>query len=313
MTNVGAIAANLHEGSRTEYLAQYVFASFGTSVPVPRQEDAGVDLFCTLTERIGKLAWPVEHFTVQVKSTPGPLVFGTPDSVRWLIGHPHSLLLCCVDKKSLRFAVYHTFPRYLLWVRAQLPSRLELIPGEGTAGRSVQWEDGGRLSLGAPILDFYLSDLLEPERHAELKSVLNSWLMRDGDNLMRAKLGVRSFTMPSSYTTNSTNFAGLITQIRYNSGADLDSTRELLGEILPYAAQHFSSAGDFQAAARCALLLHHLSPGNVLDAFDVAMKINKALGLSNDVLHGGLDRLGHELDGLLGVEARVPPPTFGER
>ncbi len=27
---IGAIPANLHEGSRSEYLAQYVFASFGT-------------------------------------------------------------------------------------------------------------------------------------------------------------------------------------------------------------------------------------------------------------------------------------------
>ena len=39
---VGAIAANLHEGSRSEYLAQYVFASFGTAVPVPHQEDTGI-------------------------------------------------------------------------------------------------------------------------------------------------------------------------------------------------------------------------------------------------------------------------------
>src|SRR6266702_3192987 len=28
----GAVAANFHEGSRSEYLAQYVFAMFGTSV-----------------------------------------------------------------------------------------------------------------------------------------------------------------------------------------------------------------------------------------------------------------------------------------
>jgi hypothetical protein len=35
MTNVGGIAANLHEGSRFEYLAQYVLASFGTAIAVP--------------------------------------------------------------------------------------------------------------------------------------------------------------------------------------------------------------------------------------------------------------------------------------
>ena len=35
MANVGALAANLHEGSRSEYLAQYIFASFGTQFPFP--------------------------------------------------------------------------------------------------------------------------------------------------------------------------------------------------------------------------------------------------------------------------------------
>src|SRR5688500_9757927 len=142
MTNIGSIAANFHEGSRSEYLAQYVFASFGTSVPVPHQEDAGVDLFCTLTERAGKLAWPKEHFTVQVKSSFDPIVLGSADSVRWLIKHPFPLLICCVDKKTLRFAVYHTFVRYQIWVRAKLPERLELTPGRGPEGRATEWTGG---------------------------------------------------------------------------------------------------------------------------------------------------------------------------
>jgi hypothetical protein len=81
MPSTGAIAANFHEGSRSEYLAQYVFSAFGTSVPVPHQEDHGIDLVCTLTERKGQLAWPVADYSVQVKSTDGPWEFSTPDSV----------------------------------------------------------------------------------------------------------------------------------------------------------------------------------------------------------------------------------------
>ena len=50
---VGAIAPNAHEGSRSEYLAQCVFASFGAAVAIPHQEDSGIDLHCTLTERVG--------------------------------------------------------------------------------------------------------------------------------------------------------------------------------------------------------------------------------------------------------------------
>lgn len=40
----GAIAANPHEGSRSEILADYLFASWGTVTPVRRQDD--VDLYC---------------------------------------------------------------------------------------------------------------------------------------------------------------------------------------------------------------------------------------------------------------------------
>jgi hypothetical protein len=39
----GSLAANFHEGSRSEYLAQYVFSSFGTAIPVPHQEDTGLE------------------------------------------------------------------------------------------------------------------------------------------------------------------------------------------------------------------------------------------------------------------------------
>jgi hypothetical protein len=77
---VGAIPANPHEGSRSEYLAQYVFASFGTVVPVPPHEDSGIDLYCTLTERLGQRAWPKAYFAVQVKSTMDPWIIDSADS-----------------------------------------------------------------------------------------------------------------------------------------------------------------------------------------------------------------------------------------
>jgi hypothetical protein len=63
----GSIAPNLHEGSRSEYLAQYVFSSFGTAIPV--QEDSGLDIYCTLLKQQGKRAWPRAYYSVQVKST----------------------------------------------------------------------------------------------------------------------------------------------------------------------------------------------------------------------------------------------------
>src|SRR6266705_3268538 len=99
----GSIPINFHEGSRAEYLAQYLFSGFGTSIPVPHQEDSGIDLYCTMTEKLGLRAWPRAYFTVQVKCSDAPWKFRGHESVRWLIEQPLPLYLCVVDKSKLRF------------------------------------------------------------------------------------------------------------------------------------------------------------------------------------------------------------------
>src|SRR5262245_11645504 len=115
MGRTGSIAANLHEGSRSEYLAQFVFSSWGTAVAVPHQEDHGLDLFCTLVERVGKRAWARSPYTVQVKSEMKPWVFEGIESVRWLVEHPLPLFLCVVVKQCATLRVYHTAPRFFAW------------------------------------------------------------------------------------------------------------------------------------------------------------------------------------------------------
>ena len=122
----GSIAANLHEGSRSEYLAQFVFSSFGTAVPVPHQEDAGLDIYCTLMDHVGQRAWPRAYYSVQVKSTMAPWVFGNPESVRWIIEHPLPIFLCIVQKAEARILIYHTTPRFAVWALPTQPHRLEL-------------------------------------------------------------------------------------------------------------------------------------------------------------------------------------------
>ena len=66
-SSVGSLAANVHEGSRSEYLAQYVFSSFGTAIPVPHQEDTGLDIYCALLERIGQRSWPRAYYSESVR------------------------------------------------------------------------------------------------------------------------------------------------------------------------------------------------------------------------------------------------------
>jgi hypothetical protein len=81
---IGCVATNLHESSRSEYLALAALAKFGTAVPVPRQEDVGLDLHCALNETIGHRSWAKQRFGVQVKSTDDPWLFEGAMSLRCL-------------------------------------------------------------------------------------------------------------------------------------------------------------------------------------------------------------------------------------
>jgi hypothetical protein len=160
----GSVAANLHEGSRSEYLAHFVFSSFGTAIPVPHQEDTGLDIYCTLLERVGQRAWPRSYYSVQVKSTMDPWVFEGADSVRWIVEHPLPIFLCVVQKSEARILVYHTAPRFAVWALPTHQNRLELIPGTETKGQTVDcdWSTGAgdTYNLRAPILNFTIQELL---------------------------------------------------------------------------------------------------------------------------------------------------------
>jgi len=256
---VGSIATNLHEGSRSEYLAQYVFASFGTAVPVPHQEDSGVDLYCTLTEQIGRRAWPRAYFSVQVKSTMDSWKFKDEESIRWLVEHPLPIFLCVVDKSKGRVRLYHTSPRFYIWSLPPLPPRLELIPTVESEGQCTKWEGGTKFSLSAPILDASMEDLLKDDFHREAREVLQFWISVDLANLERINAGIHSFTMPASYRVNSTELLRWAIH-GVTKAENIESAIEHLKESLSWISSQLHRRGDISGAARCAMLLRHLYP-----------------------------------------------------
>ena len=198
----GAIAINFHEGSRSEILADYLFTGWGTVTPVRRQDDHGVDLSCTFVERVGRLARVSEYYSVQVKSDTSPWAFNDPESVRWLLQHPTPLFLCTVDKTAGLIRVYHAMPRFCVAAMGRLPSRLELQPETGHGGSFVNWTDGTKFSLSAPIFEAGLRDLTDSDRMRELGDVLYGWIKYERDNCDLLRQGLLRFRMPTPYTTN---------------------------------------------------------------------------------------------------------------
>jgi hypothetical protein len=285
----GSIAANLHEGSRSEYLAQYVFSSFGTAIPVPHQEDSGLDMYCTLIEREGQRAWPRAYFSVQVKSRMSPWVFESPESVRWIIEHPLPIFLCVVQKAEARILVYHTTPRFAVWALPTHPDRLELIPGLDTKANSVDWVTGDTFNLKAPILNFTIQEILDSEFRIQVAEVLKFWIEYDVENLFRIKCGIPHFRVPADYETNTTNFRGWTIQGGRFGNETLELAQSRLKELLGVIATHFFREKDMMNASIYALALRQLSPqgySGPMDPHDM-------------LLHGELNRL-------FGME----PPTY---
>ncbi|MFZ2081241.1 MAG: hypothetical protein WAV38_32260 [Xanthobacteraceae bacterium] len=284
---VGSIAPNLHEGSRSEYLAQYVFSSFGTAIPVPHPEDSGIDIYCTILEREGQRAWPRAYFSVQVKSTMDPWVFSGPESVRWLIEHPLPIFLCVVLKSEARILVYNTTPRFAAWTLPIHQEQLTLIPGTETKAQPVEggWVEGESFQLRAPILNFTIQEILDDTFRNKVVEVLKFWIGYDVENLFRIKCGIHHFQVPYEYETNSTKVTGLIEQ-----GGPFDDESFLLAqkrleELLRVIASHHCRRSELLSAALYAMTLRHLSPHFKMGEFTphdshLHGKINSAFGLN---------------------------------
>ena len=290
----GYIAPGFHEGSRSEYLAQYVFAMIGTAAAIPHQEDSGVDLHCTLTETIGRRERSKEYFSVQVKSDMSPWVFDDHNEVRWLVEHPLPIFLCVVDKKAATLRVYHTFPRFYVWASGSLPPRLELWPGSGPNGGFTRWEgDDSRFTLGAPIWEATIEELLDDSRALNVKNVMRAWTDLENDNLTRIREGIHQFRMPDAYETNNPNASCGGDTFQGTTRADLSPTLARFKESIGNLTLQLRARGDFEKAVRCALVARCLFPeetSGLAHNFVLLAEINDRMNV-HDGAFAGADEL----------------------
>jgi hypothetical protein len=257
----GTYAFNLKEGSRSEILADYLFSNWGTVTPVRRQDDIGVDLYCTLADRIGRLGVVREYFTVQVKSSIAPWELKDPDSVRWLIKYPTPLFLACVEKKKGSVSVYQLMPRFRVSALGELPSRLELTPAEadvGELGKFVGWKSGERISLSAPIIHATIGDLIDDEKMQVLHDVFSKWVEFDHENCDLVRQGLPMYRMPDSYRTNQLPHAQVeFTPLTLDPNL-LERGILRLAESAECLGGQLFHWGDRSGALRAALLVRHI-------------------------------------------------------
>lgn len=298
MSATGSIAPNLHEGSRSEYLALYVFSMFGTAVQVPRQEDFGVDLYCTLfSERDGQRVWPEAYYAVQVKSDETVLTFPHPKSVEWVVRYPAPLFLCIVEKKAGLIRVYQTFARFGAAVSNALPSSFVMVPeGREDPAAGAYGQDGdGRYLLGAPILRFRIKDLLDDAKFQSIREVLRFWVIRDFENVRRYQMGMRSLWMPWEVRTNEIppGPASVVSLAVADPETRVES-ENTLSMVLDFLIQPWVRDGKKLQALLAAMLLRSQGASSV-NAFMAMWLLHEGQDFNSDECNAKLDELLREL------------------
>jgi hypothetical protein len=252
------IVTNLHHGSRAEVLADYVFSLWGTVTPTRRQNDHGIDLYCTLTEPIGRLSRVLDYYSVQVKSNKRPWILKNEDEVRWLFDYPTPLFLACVDQRGLTLSIYQTMTRFLagMWPPGK---RIKLIPLDTDVGNGAQWKDQERFELSAPILRITLEDLVRGEKLNLYRDVLRFWIAADRDACALRRMGVLRMRMPHEYRVNE---LPTVSNLELGMTRPSEDTRaagvRTAVEVLDYIGDQLLRGGEREGAVHAGLLLRRL-------------------------------------------------------
>ena len=203
MSLTGTIAANFHEGTRSEYLAQYVFSAFGTSVPVPHPEDSGIDLYCTLGEKVGRRLHVQNYYFVQVKSNRSNIYYQDEESVKWLLSHKYPFLICHIDKKRSEIEIYQTLILTTCFFHASIKSITISMDSWEKPFKTIDLlKNELKLCVGPPILRFKINKLEDHEWVIKAKKILKAWIELDQENIDQKAMGLSLFRVPEQYCTN---------------------------------------------------------------------------------------------------------------
>jgi hypothetical protein len=199
----GSIAQNLHQGSRSEYLAQYFFSSFGTSIPTPHQEDSGIDLQCTLGEISGKRLLVDSYFFVQVKSLKDNICYSSVESCNWLLSLNYPLIICVINKKKNLIELFHTIQLSRLFPNNNI-SKIELSFSNQKDGEFLIEDNISEktILLDNPILKCNINDLSDYKNIEKHKLLLKYWVSLDQKNILRRKIGLNAVIFPMNIQTN---------------------------------------------------------------------------------------------------------------
>jgi len=208
---------SFREGDRGEYLTQYVLSALGISVPVPRQEDIGIDFHCTLAKPMqdNKIIFD-SPYLVQAKNInelKEGILFGDftkskqhkSYEVDWLFSQEMPLFITGADMDEHRIHIYNTIGIWVAYLQSDSCAQILLkptLPGESNprieghgpieVTELENIRDGKRwiIPLGLPIASIHINDLTDKNKVEVFKQILKCSIEIDKKNIMYRNLGI---------------------------------------------------------------------------------------------------------------------------
>ncbi|PJZ70811.1 hypothetical protein CH373_18500 [Leptospira perolatii] len=203
MKTIGSIAPNFHEGSRSEYLATYIFSAFGSAIQVPHQEDYGIDLFCNIASRVGNRAFMQDGYYIQVKSVKEEFAFSDSDSINWIYSLRNPLFFCFIDKKSHQIEIFQTYRLNHYYSRKKIES-IKFVPDLSPNYRDVEplGSSNFTIQMDKPILRFNIQEMIEDDWYKNAFKVIQSWVRFSQKAIDERQIGFPLILSPETYETN---------------------------------------------------------------------------------------------------------------
>jgi hypothetical protein len=190
-------------GDRAEYLSGYILSGLSFVVQVPKSEDVGHDLFCTLTKQKGNLIQSGPSFSVQVKNRKQELIYEKEYEISWIKTLENPFFICIADNENLKIRIYTTWNRLSSKPFAN-PKRIVLSPGnKDDTYQQATFDDGTLLvPLGKPILEISTEDSNDQDKCQYFSSIFRQWITIDRHNIVNMDAGLHWIFGPHTYETN---------------------------------------------------------------------------------------------------------------
>lgn len=225
----GVRELTFRQGDRSEYLAQYLLSGVGLCVPVPRQEDIGLDFYCSIADEEKGVSTFGHPFTVQIKSASKPdFELGgcsrkqdkkgktqtrwRKHEIEWAFSQRIPFFMGVLSKTDESLEVFSTSAIRLVTekLKGKLPTKIILRPRvAGDSSRHVTYAkqrahpnagpghgdgDTHTVDLGPPIVCLTSSLLNRDSSVVKAKARLRKCIDLERDNITHEVLSIPYFT-----------------------------------------------------------------------------------------------------------------------